>query len=78
MGVETAVCTGVTETAGAAGAVEAVETAAFGSNSAKPSPGVPMTQTFVRQGTSSPSWKKIASTVPSNFDSSSKVALSVS
>ena len=48
MGVETAVCTGVTETAGAAGAVEAVETAAFGSNSAKPSPGVPMTQTFVR------------------------------
>ena len=50
----------------------------LGLNSSKDSPGAPMTRTFSRQGISSPSFQKMARTVPSNVDSSSKVALSVS
>ena len=43
-----------------------------GANSAVLSPGAPMTQTFVRQGTSSPSWKKTSRSVPSTLASSSR------
>ena len=49
-----------------------------GANSAKDSPSFPITITLVSTGISSLSWKKHARTVPSNLDSSSKDALSVS
>ena len=49
-----------------------------GLNSAVLSPSLPITHTFVRQGTSSPSSKKTSRRVPSTLASSSKAALSVS
>ena len=59
----------------AAGAAEA---ASAGRNAAKSSPGAPITQTVLRQGTSSPSAKKIASICPATWAVSSNAALSVS
>ena len=62
----------------AAGAGAAAPSAPLGAKAAASSPGAPMTQTFVRQGTSSPSWKNAASSVPATEAVSSNVALSVS
>ena len=62
--------------AGAAGAVSAA--APPGANSANDSPSFPITITLVSTGISSLSLKKHARTVPSNLDSSSNEALSVS
>ena len=69
---------GFSASAGASAAAGAASPAPFGANSANDSPGLPMTMTLVRHGTSSPSAKKIWSTVPASLASSSKAALSVS
>ena len=69
---------GAASAAASAGAAAGSSSSPAGLNSSTLSPSLPITQTFKRHSTSSPSSKKIASIVPSTFDSSSKVDLSVS
>ena len=64
--------------AGAAASATSGLPFSLGRTCSKSSPGLPMTHTFSRQGTSSPSSKKLASSVPATLASSSKAALSVS
>ena len=75
----TATAAGAAVSAGAAAATSAAPgTSAPGRRQSVGSPWGPTAQTFCRQGTSSPSSKKMASSSPSAVDSHSKLALSVS
>ena len=73
-----ALAAGAVAGAGALSAGAAGASAPPGRRAETSSPLVPTAQTLVRQGTSSPSWKKISSSSPSAVDSHSKAALSVS
>ena len=77
--VGAASATGVASAVASAGALSPSPSAsAAGANCAKSSPSAPITQTFSRQGTSSPSSWKIAKILPDSGATSSKEDLSVS